>query len=318
MRNLALDHSNSAIFERNYLSRQIRYDVQAAYLGSAPNTELIRAAGRMSRWMDPSRPRKLTGEQKESIRREPQIQELYGCKGLTKLRNRTIKARERELLEEVKARHDRVAPVQAIQRQLSGLQVPPKEIPAAASPVQHVFTERSRIAEAFSSPPSTFRGADGFRRRVQVVQDMISLCSLQERHDSKKLLGRRIARAKLKEDLMDCDSKADLHKRGSPGSDAGLFPLKCKPFQCPLCLGCVGLPLDDRCRDFASKFSLQRHAMHDHFRMRDPGRPITCTYPHPDCKGVTLDNLEHFLNHAELVHEVKMMSDKESARWFRH
>ena len=46
-----MDHTNSAIFQRNYLSRMIRYDTQAAYGGTAPRTELIQAANRMSRWI---------------------------------------------------------------------------------------------------------------------------------------------------------------------------------------------------------------------------------------------------------------------------
>lgn len=47
-----MDHTSSAIFQRNYLSRIIRYDTQAAYGGTAPRTELIQAANRMSRRID--------------------------------------------------------------------------------------------------------------------------------------------------------------------------------------------------------------------------------------------------------------------------
>ena len=63
-----MNYINSSIFERNYLSRMIRYDVQTAYLGNAPETELVRAANRMSRWMDPRRPKnQLTDEQKQDM-----------------------------------------------------------------------------------------------------------------------------------------------------------------------------------------------------------------------------------------------------------
>lgn len=56
-------------------------------------------------------------------------------------------------------RHDRIESVQAMQRQLSELQVAPKEIPTAASAVQLAFMEESRIAEAvLSSPSTTFTG----------------------------------------------------------------------------------------------------------------------------------------------------------------
>ena len=73
-----MDHTNSAIFQRNYLSRMIRYDTQAAYGGTAPRTELIQAANRMSRRIDPRRPKELTEAQSASIRQEEDIQELRG------------------------------------------------------------------------------------------------------------------------------------------------------------------------------------------------------------------------------------------------
>ena len=64
VRNLVMDHTNDTIFQRSYLSRMIRYDTQAAYLGNSPETDFIRAASRMGRWMDPRRPKKLTDEQR--------------------------------------------------------------------------------------------------------------------------------------------------------------------------------------------------------------------------------------------------------------
>ena len=73
-----MDHTNSAIFQRNYLSRMIRYDTQAAYGGMAPRTELIQAANRMSRRIDRRRPKELTEAQSASIRQEEEIQELRG------------------------------------------------------------------------------------------------------------------------------------------------------------------------------------------------------------------------------------------------
>ena len=54
----------------------IRYDTQAAYLGNASQADLIQAANRMSRWMDPRRPKRLNDEQRDTIKREKEIQEL--------------------------------------------------------------------------------------------------------------------------------------------------------------------------------------------------------------------------------------------------
>ena len=39
-RNMVLDHGNTNVFERNYLSRMIRCDTQAAYRGTASQKDL--------------------------------------------------------------------------------------------------------------------------------------------------------------------------------------------------------------------------------------------------------------------------------------
>ena len=41
-----MNHTDSKIFQRSYLFRIIRYNVQAAYRGTEPKTDLIRATGR--------------------------------------------------------------------------------------------------------------------------------------------------------------------------------------------------------------------------------------------------------------------------------
>ena len=40
-RNLILQHANSGVFQRNYLSRYITRDTQAIYRGLAPQTAVI-------------------------------------------------------------------------------------------------------------------------------------------------------------------------------------------------------------------------------------------------------------------------------------
>ena len=78
MRNLVLDHASSMIFQRNYLSRMIRYDTQAAYRGTASRGDLIVASHRMSRMIDPRRPRGPSPQQLQDLRRDTKIQELRG------------------------------------------------------------------------------------------------------------------------------------------------------------------------------------------------------------------------------------------------
>ena len=68
-----MDHADSRPFEGNYISRMIRYDTKAAFLGTPSQIDFVRAAGRMSRTMDSRRPTALTDEQSAHISRHPEI-----------------------------------------------------------------------------------------------------------------------------------------------------------------------------------------------------------------------------------------------------
>ncbi|KAL9098146.1 MAG: hypothetical protein Q9163_006135, partial [Psora crenata] len=57
-RNIILQYYSSSIFQKSYASRYIP-DTQAAYRGLKPQTALMRAAGGISRTIDPQRPRRL-------------------------------------------------------------------------------------------------------------------------------------------------------------------------------------------------------------------------------------------------------------------
>ena len=71
-----MKHATTDVFLNHYLSRRITTDTQAAVRGLAPQEEIMQAACRMSRWIDPNRPRVLTAEQSLSVNQNPQIQKL--------------------------------------------------------------------------------------------------------------------------------------------------------------------------------------------------------------------------------------------------
>ena len=179
-----MNHINSEIFERNYLSRQIRYDTQAACLGRDSNQLLIKAANRMSRLQNPLRPKKLDDGQREQVRRSKIIQDLYvALQSLSqkiynsfdslrkteaersplhaeylrmqRLLVSIIRAEERFLLKATRQKYDRQAPIDNIERQLSGAIV--KTDTSLPIRPQLAFFERSRTEEAlFSDKPSVY------------------------------------------------------------------------------------------------------------------------------------------------------------------
>ncbi|KIW36287.1 uncharacterized protein PV06_11436 [Exophiala oligosperma] len=77
VRNLALGHvGSSTIFERNYLSRMIRYSTQDAFWNRDGNPQAAKSASRIGRLRDPNRPRKLTDEQSQRVRQLPSVRRL--------------------------------------------------------------------------------------------------------------------------------------------------------------------------------------------------------------------------------------------------
>ena len=332
-----MNHTNSAIFHRNYLSRMIRYHTQATYRGTKPRTELIQAANRMSRLIDPRRPKGPTEEQKASLRQEAEIQalchnwdQLYHRIRTSKFKflcrakgqpihneyqeakravERLIKARERALKKQVQAEYDAIAPVNDIQAQLEGNTESIDQTVSTFGPVRYAFVERARVAQAFFDPPSAFNAEGDVNWRVSIVNDLMSLCPLQE--------GRfRKASRKRKSRIIECDSEdvdaeCTLNAVTSKSSKSEsefepqvrhLFPLKCKQYQCLYCLGNCTLPLEERLHNLGSKFSLRRHFDRCHtFR---PGEP--CPFPHSECAVITLNSMMHFKNHAAKIHGIHM------------
>jgi hypothetical protein len=166
-----MGHSNSQIFEQHYLSRRVRQDVQAAYLGRPSEDALIEAAGRMSRSIDPRLPKTLSDDQLSQIECHAKVQELfcsreklhaeiillYGKIGYAvgtpmhdkytqlgrALRNERQYQRN-ALLKEVRDRHHQEAPVNDIQRQLNGSSFLISDEDSAASDIAtHTFVEVS-------------------------------------------------------------------------------------------------------------------------------------------------------------------------------
>lgn len=76
VRNLVLDHESDRPFCKNYLSRLIRFDTKAAYLGRLSRVNDILVANSMSSTLDPRRPIRLTVEQVQAVSRDPLVLKL--------------------------------------------------------------------------------------------------------------------------------------------------------------------------------------------------------------------------------------------------
>ena len=331
VRNLVLDHASSIIFQRNYLSRMIRYDTQAAYRGTASRGDLIIASHRMSRMIDPRRPRGPSLQHLQHLRQEAGIQELrerqqdlysqirdqfcyiYRAEGqpiydeyqqVKRDIDRTLKEKGRALKVKMQADYDAAAPMQDILAQLAVHDAFLSPVQPPHAPVEYAFEERARIAQAFFHPSSSPKCDGNLDRQIIIVDDLASLCTRRERRPRKPCQSWEDGTTTSSSgNTTDVDIKSEC-----PDSEVPLgcqFPLQCRPFQCLYCIGDATLPLLERQHTFGSKHSLQRHFDRHHRFL--PGQ--NCPFPNDECAQLALESLMHFKNHAAGVHRI-FMSEK--------
>jgi len=120
------------------------------------------------------------------------------------------------------------------------------------------------------------------------IKDMTALCALQEAPRREKSF-RGIV---------------EVEDEDTPEPD--LFPTICPGTQCLFCLGSHQLSHTARTFSFSPLDILQKHAESVHLRYIALDQEVPC--PHPSCEDV-LDNLEHFLNHAQRLHNIKLAPD---------
>ncbi|TPX21785.1 hypothetical protein DIZ76_015748 [Coccidioides immitis] len=174
-----------------------------------------------------------------------------------------------------------------IKRQLLGLSISEELKMDNEDKIQFVFEERARLARNLfrSSDRRTEDQHELYVRRVQTIQDWVSLCSLRE--------GPRKRR------VSSADSGVDIAFDGI--IDADTFPISCPGTQCLFCLGDSQLPHSARIYSFSRPDHLRRHVQDCHLRYLDPDARLWC--PHPSCPDV-LDGVENFQGHALIVHNV--------------
>jgi len=320
VRNLALDHvGSSTIFERNYLSRMLRYSTQDAFWNRESDPQTAKSASRIGRLRDPSRPRKLTDEQSQQVRRSPSVIRLLETRDglrrlilrefgelrmavgeathaeyqeLERMINSTIRAEERALLKRSQQQYDEAAPVEAIQRQIRGSLDEGRELAPESDSTQIKIPERRRIAEAAMSDPAVFTGPKALSRHIKCSSNMIALCQRRERRSTRN--------TRSTEKIHMATSVSTPPAPSASSTLERIAPLICRNNQCLFCL-CSDLPPEDREKYYASKHSLQRHAERcrlRHFRETDQ---ISC----PDdlaCCGMVFNGKSHFKNHAATVH----------------
>lgn len=331
MCNLVLDHVNSMIFQRNYLFWMIHYDTQATYRDIASRENLIVASHWMSRMIDSRRSRRLFPQQLQHLRQNASIQKLreHQQNLYNQIRDkfnfiyraedqsiydeyqqvkrdidRMLKENGRALKTQLQVDYDVTASMQDMLAQLAINDVVLSSVQSSSIPVEYAFEKRAHIVQVFFDPSSFVNCDENLDRRIFIVDDLISLCTRQERRPRKSRQSwKNNIVTSFSNDSTDMNIKSECSNFDVPIGCQ--FSLQCRSFQCLHCIDDVTLPSLERQHVFGSKHSLQRHF--DRHHEFQPGQ--NCSFLNDECAQLALESLMHFKNHAAEVHEI-YMSDK--------
>ena len=169
------------------------------------------------------------------------------------------------------------------------------KFPTPEPPVPWIppMPERAELASLVTSVD--MRSPDMLDSRIAAVQAMANLCSRAE-----AAKGSSIKREAMKQECLSWGGAVDH----AEVAEADTFPMRCHELQCLFCIGDGKLSLKDRTRIFCRLQKLWEHA--EKHLERLSGREILC--PHPRCQTltVTLDSVEHLLNHAQREHNIRL------------
>jgi hypothetical protein len=309
-----MNHRDAGIFQA-YLNERVRCDVQAAFLGRPSADALIKAAGHMSRFVDPRAPVDLPETEVNKLKTHADIVKLrqlqdgysqairdkYGAIGKsvgTELHAMYQKAKyalkcarvklRKSASKEYQEEYFNTIDTKEVNQQL-GLAVPGLE-PESQKPeaVVHDSEERRLIAAMLCDQTPGLTEEARLDRRILTIKAMVEF--------------RRVR-------------QAPRQKRSMPSGDWGVvkneetkdkkipelqqFPMICSSTQCLFCLGDTRLPHESRIFCFSRPRKAREHVERQHLRFFNANDLISC--PHPECKEV-LQGVMHFKNHAASVH----------------
>ncbi|KAJ6112296.1 hypothetical protein N7523_002118 [Penicillium sp. IBT 18751x] len=325
LRNLVMHHADTRTFLKFYLSRRISKNLPALIRGLDPEEDIMRAACRMSRTIDPSRPQELTPEQSSSVNQLPEIAELKRqrdeisqslerplSKNKGKLKYETYRklnqdlagAKKRaqdKLLAEVQNKYDREQPMLEIKRQLSGIEPAESYGKPLQCSIEVPVLQQRLIKCLLTLPRPTIE--EEMTRRTEAVDSVAAYCEFQE-GDTCRLP--RNKRPEKSEKFIATYDKHLLEDEVVHGTCQPKTPLERalqsamkdhRPLFCFICLGEQNLDLTQRVKRFASHADVTKHIKRKHLKKIVPNSTIECNI----CDE-KFTEVMHFQRHANDSH----------------
>ncbi|KAJ5938275.1 hypothetical protein N7466_001409 [Penicillium verhagenii] len=325
LRNLVMHHADTRTFLKFYLSRKISKNLPAIIRGLDPEEDIMRAACRMSRTIDPRRPQELTTEQSRSVNQQREILDLIRRrdeisrslerplskhKGTPaydmhrKLNQELAGARQRAqntLLSQIQNKYDREQPMLEIKRQLSGVEPAESSSEQLKCSTDIPVPQQRLIKSLLTLPRPTIE--EEITRRTEAIDSVAAYCEFQEGDSC------RLPQNKRLEGSGENVKILDSCQRGSEVMDSACTPetplelaLRSatkdhRPLFCFICLGQRDLDLAKRVRRFSSHGDVTKHIKIKHLKKILSSETIACNI----CDE-KFTEVMHFQRHANDSH----------------
>jgi hypothetical protein len=316
-----MHHADTRTFLKFYLSRRISKNLPALIRGLDPEEDIMRAACRMSRTIDPHRPQELTTEQSCSVNQDPEILDLMRRrddisrslqrplsrhKGTAaydmhkKLNQELAGARKRAqntLLSEIQRKYDREQPMLEIKRQLSGLEPAEPSRKQLKCSTDIPVAQQRLIKSLLTLPRPTIE--EEMTRRTEAIDSVAAYCQFQEGDSC------RLSRNKRSEGSGETVEVIDQCQRGSESMDNASSPKTSlelallsatkdhRPLLCFICVGQRDLDLAKRVQRFSSHGDVTKHIKIKHLKKILSSETIACNICEEEFTEVM-----HFQRHA--------------------
>jgi hypothetical protein len=256
-----MKHANTDVFLNHYLSRRITTDAQAVVRGLAPQEEIMQAACRMSRWIDPERPRFLTPEQSQSVDQDPRIRRLLRQQKKMKSKlspeykelQKQIRNEKQHLRYVLRRRirqdYDRTQAEKDIQQQLSGRKFENKIKTDLRRCSERTQQHMKLIQSIMSLPGSSL--PEEIQRRSEAIGAVAAYCHFEEGGMSRNHRVGPCANYGPRE-TVDMDERSLKEAKE-------VFKKEKRPTICFICLGNEALTVKKRTYRFSSPGDLSRH-----------------------------------------------------------
>ena len=169
----------------------------------------------------------------------------------------------------------------------------------AAPAIELDIPERAKLAEILVNQSEDIDYQELLQLRIRAADLMTALSCKRETVKSRCI--KQQAQGEVGE-IMENSPKPDP------------FPLVMERTQCPCCIGDVRLSHEERTFKYCRPSVMYDHFDRDHMKELESAKQILCG--HPKCKreAFEFDHLNHFKNHVERVHGVKLRKQASRGR----